>query len=109
MIVDDASHLWSHQIKALFTLWEVLPHGGVYILEDLETGFASYRDMGFDDAPVPTYDVLAAIVEVATSKEYLRSGKHAAEGYGMKAEIERIGGEMDMMTFIHGSCIMVKA
>lgn len=109
VIVDDASHCWSHQIKALFTLWDVLPHGGIYILEDLETGFDSYRDIGYDDAPVSAYDVSAAIAEVATSKEYLRKARRDSNIYQMEKEIERIGGEMDMITFIHGSCIMIKS
>ena len=39
IIVDDASHFWSHQIKALFALFPALPSGGIYILEDLETSF----------------------------------------------------------------------
>ena len=43
IIVDDASHFWSHQNKGIINLFDCLPSGGVYILEDLETSFGNYR------------------------------------------------------------------
>lgn len=109
IIVDDASHVWSHQIKAFLTLWDALPHGGVYILEDLETSFPSCRQMGFDDAVISTYDFLSAIAEIATSREHLRMEGQPPIIAALKENIERIGGEMDLMSFLHGSCVMVKA
>lgn len=39
IIIDDASHKWSHQILAFECLFPALNAGGVYICEDLATSF----------------------------------------------------------------------
>jgi len=39
VIIDDASHKWSHQILAFECLFPALNAGGVYICEDLATSF----------------------------------------------------------------------
>ncbi|MBR2214318.1 MAG: class I SAM-dependent methyltransferase [Selenomonadaceae bacterium] len=68
VIIDDASHIWSHQLKALSILFPTLPSGGVYILEDLETSLdpTFYRQYG--DIPLGAYDFCARIMKVAASK-----------------------------------------
>lgn len=48
VIVDDASHRWSHQIMAAEELFGRLRPGGVYICEDLHT---SFRPMSELDEP----------------------------------------------------------
>lgn len=60
VIVDDASHLWSHQINALLKLYPTLPSGGVYILEDISTSFfpTSYY---YKDAKVSAYHLIEVI------------------------------------------------
>ena len=102
IIVDDASHLWSHQIKALLTLFPSLPSGGIYIMEDLGTSLNRDIWPGYDDAPVSGYDLCSQIAEVVTGKGNLRSPGLYRE------EIERIGRETEMISFIKGSCILVK-
>ena len=37
VVVDDGSHLPSHQLLTLETLWPSLAPGGLYIVEDVET------------------------------------------------------------------------
>lgn len=100
IIIDDASHFWSHQIKALFLLFESLPSGGIYILEDLETSFAGYDN--YQDAVISAYDICKDIAEVVTSHLELRKRHLFAK------EIEHIGKEIEMISFIKGSCIIVK-
>lgn len=39
VILDDASHFWSHQIIGFETLFPLLPPGGIYIIEDVHTSF----------------------------------------------------------------------
>ena len=109
IIVDDASHLWSHQVKALLLLWEALPHGGIYILEDIGTAFSNLAGRGFDDAILSGYDFCSAVAECVTSGEHLRMMDRTAGQAIFTKEIERIAVEVDMITFVNGSCLMVKA
>lgn len=44
VIIDDASHMWAHQITAFQALFPTLPSGGVYILEDIHTSFGDPRE-----------------------------------------------------------------
>jgi hypothetical protein len=50
VIIDDASHFWSHQIIGFRTMFPQLPPNGVYIVEDIHTSFlkeeagSSYAD-----------------------------------------------------------------
>ncbi len=56
IILDDASHFWNHQILALFTLFDILPSGGVYIVEDLETSVNQEMFPNFaNGCPVDAY------------------------------------------------------
>lgn len=108
VIVDDASHLWSHQIKAIYHLLPKLKAGGIYILEDLGTSFSSYRHCCFDDAIISAYDFLSAIAEVVCSREYLRKMRLQPELILFEKEIEEMAMQIEMITFIHESCIIVK-
>lgn len=102
VIIDDASHLWSHQIMALFTLFDRLPSGGIYILEDIGTSLDMEEYPNYDDAPISAYDVLSQIAEVCTGKQKLRVPIQYQE------EIEKIGQTVEMISFIQESCIIIK-
>lgn len=39
IILDDASHRWSHQITAFKILFPLLPPNGIYVIEDIFTSF----------------------------------------------------------------------
>lgn len=108
VIVDDASHLWSHQIKALFLLFETLHSGGIYILEDLGTSFPSYRFSNYDDSIVSTYEICSAIAEVVTSGEALDIGKISARVALFKDEIENLARQVAMISLIQESWIFIK-
>ena len=108
IIVDDASHLWSHQIKALFALFPALPSGGIYILEDITTSFSICEGMIYQDAPYSTYDVLHTISRVVTSGEYLTASSYSCNTMLIFDDIEELAMSIDMISFIHGSCIIIK-
>lgn len=42
LVLDDGSHIWSHQILTFETLFPFLRPGGTYILEDIDTSFGHY-------------------------------------------------------------------
>lgn len=102
IIIDDASHMWSHQIMALSILFSKLKSGGIYIVEDIGTSFGKFRDMYFNDATISAYEFLSIICELVTGKE-LRDTNNLFIN-----EAREIAEQVDMITFIYGSCIIVK-
>lgn len=63
ILIDDASHIWSHQILALATLYESLKPGGLYVLEDVNTSFGFHRDDYSEGQEDSGYDFLTRICE----------------------------------------------
>lgn len=108
VIIDDASHFWSHQIKAIYQLLPKLKSGGIYIMEDIGTSFSSYRFMNYDDSLVTAYDFCSSLAEVVSSGEFLRISKMQPEMVCIKKEIEELAKQIEMISFIHESCIIVK-
>lgn len=101
VIIDDASHLWSHQIMALFTLYETLPHGGVYIIEDMETSVNPELYKGYEDFPISAYEVCSRIARVV-------AGKNSSDDSPYKEQIEKIGMETELISIMKGSCVLIK-
>jgi hypothetical protein len=102
IIVDDASHFWNHQIMALFCLFDVLPSGGIYILEDLETSVNQTIFPNFDNGcGIDAYTVLERIIKVTVSKSPEKIDE-------LSPMINVIGRKTEMASIIKGSCILVK-
>jgi hypothetical protein len=63
IIIDDGSHMTSHQNKSLELLWTKLKNSGFYLLEDLHTSFIGH----YINSPVTPYNFLkngASIEEI---------------------------------------------
>lgn len=60
VVVEDASHWWSHQILSLVYLLPIVEPGGVYIWEDLHTSSPVHPtyNMGYSLTPVDLLDIL---------------------------------------------------
>ena len=102
IIVDDASHIVSHQLLALFTLFDVLPRGGVYILEDLETSLnPELFDEAYRDCPMDAYAVCERIAHIAARKVPDDDSIYADH-------INRIGMETELVSITKGSVILIK-
>ena len=102
IIIDDASHMTSHQILALFTLFDVLPSGGIYILEDLETSLNPEQfEAAYRDAPLDAYEVCARIARIAARK--------VPDDDSLYADyINQIGMETELVSIMKGSVVLVK-
>ena len=49
VVIDDGSHIWSHQILTFETLLPFMAPGGLFIIEDIDTSFGHYvKDYGKD-------------------------------------------------------------
>ncbi len=100
VIIDDASHIWSHQIKALFTLYKALTHGGIYIIEDIETSF--WKDSGYEDFTIRPYDICEQVAAYVTS-----GGAQKPTG-AVSDKVEEIASQTEMVVSLCGSCILIK-
>ena len=102
IIIDDASHIVSHQLLALFTLFDVLPSGGVYILEDLETSLnpEQFED-AYRDCPLDAYEVCSHIARITARK--------VPDDNSIYAEhINRIGMQAELVSVMKGSVVFIK-
>lgn len=57
IIIDDGSHITSHQIKSFQNITKLLKPKGIYILEDLHTSYVP----GYIDTEITTIDFLKSI------------------------------------------------
>ena len=46
VVLDDASHRWSHQVLSFEALFPFIQRGGYYICEDLTTSFSPFLEKG---------------------------------------------------------------
>lgn len=106
VIVDDASHKWSHQINAICTLLPSLCDGGIYILEDINTSFI--EDEGHNDALISAYEFCSSVSECVTGNTPLWKSNHRYEISLYSQEIEKIAAQVEMISFLHGSCLLIK-
>lgn len=70
VIIDDGSHIISHQIKSLGLLWDKLQAGGIYICEDIHTSFCTRIGNEFHDFKPTTFEVLKKIENKEASGFY---------------------------------------
>jgi predicted O-methyltransferase YrrM len=54
VIVDDGSHIWTHQIVSFETLFPLLAPGGLYILEDVHTSYGALAEAHGRGCPIST-------------------------------------------------------
>lgn len=108
IIVDDASHMWSHQIKALYYLFSSLTSGGIYIVEDLGTNFSERYVYNYDDASVSCYDLLQEIAKIVVSGEMPILSDMKSKCIPFIDEILCLAKQIETIAFIRESCIMIK-
>lgn len=108
IIVDDASHIWSHQIMALFTLFEVLPSGGLYILEDISTSFPCKGYKNYADMNVSAYEICSAVAECVTSGGCLTDRATINRVGVLLGEVEKMAAQVEVVSLMCGSCIFIK-
>ena len=105
IIVEDASHLWSHQIKSLVTLLPHMKNGGVYIMEDIGTSFGKYKKSFYADALVSGYEFVRALSDLVSGRETITSPDFPIE---LVEEGKKLAQMIDMISFIYGSAIIIK-
>jgi hypothetical protein len=71
IIIDDGSHITSHQFKSLEYLWSKLKYSGIYIIEDLHTSFRNE----YIDTIVTPYQFLTDDVNIESLSEIKKEMK----------------------------------
>ena len=105
VILDDASHRWSHQILALETLFPLLLSGGIYILEDLQTSFGPHREESYADQPVDAFAYLARLAHLVVG------GTRRHPGIGEEPPppaLARLARQIDAITVCKGTAVLMK-
>jgi hypothetical protein len=107
VIVDDASHLWGHQLLALEILFPSIREGGVYVIEDIETSFGSHREPWSQGAEIDTYTILSRLIALVAGKgrEHPLLAPTSLDSHpilGFWREIESI-------TVVNDACLITKS
>jgi hypothetical protein len=101
-VLDDASHIWSHQKKAFKYLFESVNSGGIYIIEDLCTSstklFGSEYNPDNERIDPATYFSLLARMTITPSTPLLKIFNEEVKF------LEKI----DMICMMQNSCIIIK-
>jgi hypothetical protein len=64
LLIDDASHIWQHQIDAFEVLFPFVLPGGLFIIEDIHTSFGNVRRSYAQSAP---FDAFQYVLGLTTS------------------------------------------
>lgn len=94
IILDDASHRWSHQILAMEHLFDALMPGGVYICEDLHTSFGKLRNSYGDHKQDALNFILTLITLVCGDGEahpFLTASEPSASQRALAEKMDFIG------------------
>jgi len=105
IIVDDASHRWSHQMTAFEFLWTSLEPGGVFIMEDLGTSFPPAAEKSYSDSPIRASDYFLNYASTTLS-----GGKRHAHisPFPLSPMQAVISKEIAAVASIEGSMIFIK-
>jgi hypothetical protein len=108
IIIDDGSHVPSHMIFSLFSLWNSVKPGGLYIIEDLETNYwpdgtkvfdYEMRNQGIDAGP--EYSTVSKIQQV---QQVLIARRSTAA-----AELSVMPGDQEICAIEWGmNCVAIK-
>lgn len=105
VVIDDASHLWAHQVLALENLfWALLP-GGIYILEDINTSFGDLAARYGVGQYVDTYSYVSVLACLVCG----RANPHPSfERLPPSAMQQALATEIDVVSIYRHSAVFMK-
>lgn len=114
VIIDDASHWWPDQLRALFILFPALPSGGLYIVEDIHSSFEPLQDMFRAGLQQPPFRVLTQIAEYITGNDKpapivrQRNLEPLQRAEIFEQEIRFLADQTDAVVLIERACLLIK-
>jgi hypothetical protein len=109
-VIDDASHIWTHQLLAFRTLFPSVTPGGVFIMEDLCTSFAGFRAeyCGVNGADGPDADYFLSLTRAICYPQAMGSDATIRRVHELGEHDQRLVQRIDMVSWIPNACIVVK-
>jgi hypothetical protein len=106
VVLDDASHLWGHQLLAFQWLFPAVRPGGLYIIEDIETSFGPNRERWSQGEEFDTYTILSRLIALVAGKGRAHPLLPAdgLEGHPVLA----FWPEIESITLVNDACIVAK-
>lgn len=108
-ILDDASHGWMHQVTCFNCLFHALAHGGIYIIEDIQTSFGQMRERYHQGFKIDAFSYFSALSCAVSGKGRKHPMTQSQLPSSAKEEIAAIWRSVDMVAFINHSCIVIKS
>lgn len=106
IIIDDASHMWDHQILAIKTLFSSVAAGGVFIMEDIHTSFGNLRESFGSSDRIDTFEFLVSLTTLLAGKQKEHPIQNSLKKELVLTDLVK---EIESITFIEQSCIICKA
>ena len=100
IVIDDGSHIWSHQILTFETLFPFVTSGGLFIIEDIDTSYGHYVSTYGRDSTVTTAQYVMKLAN------YLLAFTASNIGQETDLRIRTFVPMIDSITFIRRSVLI---
>ena len=111
VIVDDGSHIVSHQIASFEVLWPFISEGGVYIIEDTYTSYWPNSKHSYVDQSLTCVEYFKAMVD---ELNLVDEGTDINKGYGdynkvkLGKRLSLVQDTVDSIQFRNGTIVVYK-
>ncbi len=107
VILDDASHVWGHQLLAFEMLFPAVRDGGLYIIEDIQTSFGPNRERWSQGSTVDTFSVLSRLIALVAGKGH----EHPAQDSPALDDHPALGfwRAIESITIVNEACLIAKS
>lgn len=106
VVLDDASHIWHHQLLAFEHLFPAVRRGGLFVIEDIETSFGPERECWAAGSTIDTFAVLARLVAKVAGRG--RSHPPLAAATEEEHPVLAFWPEIESITLVNDACIIAK-
>lgn len=103
VLIDDASHVWHHQILAAIELFDIVKPGGIYIIEDIHTSFAPRMRESY--AAGRTYSAFDFIVDIQRAINLPASVPDTSP---YPDHVRHIAANCAQVVVAKGTCLLIK-
>ena len=110
-VIDDASHIWSHQILAFRTLFPSVVSGGIFIMEDLCTSYGEMRkeySRGAGDRVKDPVNYFLALSRGVCYPAAIGADGEVRRIYEITAIDEALSKQIAMLSWIGNSCVIIR-